>query len=172
MIPGSQRRMLFAPVLAIHAALIVWFTVDAATPPKPSRGEVLSTFDVAQATPPAPVTQRLPPVRPLAPLKLAWTKPTIDLPAIPIASLSDPVGMPNGSCDVTSIVQQALRDSPEARDAVAALPPEARSVANAVMLWDGSWIAGAAPRYGTVVRLTPAMCLNSSPARCAEVPVP
>src|SRR3977135_2307230 len=35
-----------------------------------------------------------------------------------------------------------------------------------------SVMAGAAPLYGTVVRLTLAMFLNSSPARCAEVPVP
>jgi len=48
------------------------------------------------------------------------------------------------------------------------------TVANITSIWPPirSVMAGAAPLYGTAVRLTFAISLNSSPARCAEVPTP
>ncbi len=42
-------------------------------------------------------------------------------------------------CEILDVVQASLQTSPAVRGAIAVIPSQARSVANAVMIWDGRW---------------------------------
>lgn len=46
---------------------------------------------------------------------------------------------PGSPCDLASAFARDLNGSPAARAALEAVPPATRSVANAIMLWDGGW---------------------------------
>ena len=52
-------------------------------------------------------------------------------------------------CNVTDDIRAALVASPLTRGALAVIPPDARTVANAVMLWDGGW-ASLPPQAGGI----------------------
>jgi len=49
------------------------------------------------------------------------------------------MGEPGAACDVTQQLALSFGSSPEVRQGIAAIPSSGRSVANAVMLWDGHW---------------------------------
>ncbi len=86
-----------------------------------------------------------------APLLLTNTAPLVEIsaPAPPPASASmatDIAATGGGDlaggarrCEIFDVIQHALQTSPAVRAAVAIIPPKARSVANAVMIWDGGW---------------------------------
>jgi len=57
--------------------------------------------------------------------------------AIAPAALGAPVG--GKACQILEALQSTLQTSEPVRRALALIPPRARSVANAVMLWDGRW---------------------------------
>lgn len=48
-------------------------------------------------------------------------------------------GEPNAPCNLTAMLAAAFAQSPALRQGLDELPAEARSVANAVNLWDGQW---------------------------------
>lgn len=45
------------------------------------------------------------------------------------------------ACDLTQWIQKALQADPQVQQALARIPRPARSIANAIMLWDGAWVA-------------------------------
>lgn len=51
-------------------------------------------------------------------------------------------GEPGAACNLTQQLAEAFSQSPEVQQGIAAIPASGRSVANAVMLWDGQWAAG------------------------------
>src|SRR6202045_1898741 len=87
-------------------------------------------------------------------------------PATPASATVGNVGNAGErSADVTAIARNWPASTSDAALA---------TVVNITWIWPPirSVMAGAAPLYGTAVRLTLAMSLNSSPARWAEVPTP
>ena len=50
-------------------------------------------------------------------------------------------GAPGTPCDLTATLASLFSQSLEVKQGLAGLPPSQRSVANAVMLWDGQWPA-------------------------------
>lgn len=75
----------------------------------------------------------------------------------------------SGECELAASVRQALEQNVEARTALARIPPPSRSVANAVMLWDGEWIAAervGGPAALGAVRKAIAEALDRSSAEC------
>jgi hypothetical protein len=59
-------------------------------------------------------------------------------PATPVANRAD-----LGACDVGGRLQAALREDVAVMDALNRLPADARSVANAVSIWNGAWVESA-----------------------------
>ncbi len=169
-LPTLQRRhLVLAPILAAHAALLGWIAADRlnATPARPEAA--LAVFDVLPTPTPAPSspTPMVPlPVSEIVPPPLV-TPPIVPLPvSLPPAAATALPAPVAGSCDLTDTVQAALRADPTARSALGEMPPQAHSVANAVMLWDGRWIDGgkALDRIRTIVLAT----LRAASADCRE----
>lgn len=78
-------------------------------------------------------------------------------------------GGAGGDCPLAASVRQVLEQNVEARTALARIPPPSRSVANAVMLWDGEWIAAervGGPAALSAVRKAIAEALDRSSAEC------
>ena len=70
-----------------------------------------------------------------------------------------------GGCDLARRMQQGLQDAPEVTDALARLPQEGRSVANALLLWDQGWVSGETPEIEPL--LEPARRVVSAVVRAA-----
>lgn len=56
--------------------------------------------------------------------------------AVSLASLT-PLG---GKCDLAGILQAYLQGDDKVATALATIPRPSRSVANAIMVWDGAWV--------------------------------
>jgi len=72
-----------------------------------------------------------------------------------VVSLTSGNANANGAdagCGLAESVRDALEQSVEARSALARIPRSSRSVANALMIWDGEWIA--AERLGGLAALS------------------
>jgi len=97
------------------------------------------------------MTQLPAPVTPL----VAWTPAEVVIPAEASApSFAIAPSLAAGTaCAVDGNVQVALRDSPAVATALGQVPVSSRSVADAVMLWDGRWAA--AERLGGEAALQP-----------------
>lgn len=71
-------------------------------------------------------------------------------------------------CQLGAWLQVALQADPQVQAALSLIPRPARSVANAVMLWDGAWVdapRGASAGVGAV-RLALITGIRSAPATC------
>lgn len=114
--------------------------------------------DAAPPTPPEPSSQAPPPPLPQTPLepdligkpRLPSTDPTrepTEIDPAAAAALQERIaqaGPPapaseESQCGVTERMQDALRNDPALREALARIPRQDRSVANAVSLWNGRW---------------------------------
>lgn len=154
-----------------HAALLLPLVLLQA--PSPPRGPdlgvvVVSLYDgpelassAAQsappaAPPPAPPFEPPPDVEPqfldveLAEADLAPPRdPLQDPVALSVAGASGAAGE---TCAVGAWLQPALQGDPEVLAALGEMPRSARSVADALMLWDGVWVA---PRPGAARAVAP-----------------
>ncbi len=168
---GRPRYLLLAAVTFAHLVLLLALLWARPAPPHPVPRAALQLMDLGPPEQPPAAT------RP-QPAKAEVTRPTpiVELPAEPpIAAVTEAAGAAQGDgagggCDLGGAVERALAANMEARAAVARIAPEARSVANAVVLWDGRWtdpalLGGAAVlepiRRGIVVALqtAPSDCL-------------
>lgn len=97
--------------------------------------------------PGAPLPEAPPP-----PLVLAAIAVDVAVPAIEIAG--DGPAAASGECRLATALQAALAGDGAVRRALAAVPAEDRSLANAVMVWDGHWAPatalGGTPRANPV----------------------
>lgn len=79
-----------------------------------------------------------------------------------------------GGCNLTGHLREALQRDAILLDGLAALPRDARSVANAVMVWDGAWVGAQAARGAPMAQhLRDAIVglLRSAPPVCREADV-
>lgn len=74
------------------------------------------------------------------------------------------------ACDMTQWLRQALQADPQVQDALAHIPRPARSVANAIMLWDRAWVGtGSAAASGVAtIRLALVAGIRAAPAACRD----
>lgn len=169
---SSRRSLLLSSVLSVHAALLVWIAADTVAPAAPAKAATLAVFDVAPLAPAVPRASSIPKPAPLPTTPPPVAPPVIAPPPPPIGPpLAAAVETGSGACDLTDSVQTALRDDSEARAALLALPPRARSVANAVMLWDGRWAAEDDPpatRAITRVRRVVGMVVAGASDECRQ----
>lgn len=110
-------------------------TLAKATPIVPPKDVLALVVDVLRGGPPPASTAAAPP--PPAPAAAPAVPPMAPLMGAPMAA-STAVGG-GKTCQIFEALQSVLQTSPAVRDALPRIPPQARSVANAVMLWDGRW---------------------------------
>ena len=113
----------------------------------------------APDTPPSPE----PPVSDPAPPP---DPPTQDLEALAAFQPSSAQGDPQAPCALTQALTQDIQTSPLAQQGLERLPRAARSVANAVQLWDGRWNADMAG--GPLLRGLIEREIAAAPPACAH----
>lgn len=138
-----QRGLLILAIAAIHVGLVSLLILSSRSigQAPPSR-IALAAFDIA-ATPPTPDAPAAP--APKAPVPSERLE--LMLPSLSELTVAPPVGGTGTGqgCAMGAKVMAAITADPLAMQALAELPPEARSEADAVMLWNGDWFGAAAP---------------------------
>ena len=134
-----------------------------------------------KSAPPAPVLSPALPITttPLPtsePMDLAALAPQFDSEPDPALtgdvvttwSLAPNAGAPGTNCPLVSSFRDALQLDLKTQAALAQIPRASRSVANAVMLWDGGWIVpeGSDPVRMTSVRLAIAEIISGFSEAC------
>lgn len=143
-----HRAPAFALAILLNMLLITaLLMLGQRTIARPADERSIATFDVAQEslskTEPARVT---PPVlKPPQPIVIPTPFPTIPRPlsdeVITLLAVQDRMAATGIACDLTAPLQTALQSSGEVQVALREIPSTQRSVANAIMLWDGAWTA-------------------------------
>lgn len=173
---------------AIHASLLI---VLLRHEPAPMRPAEVASIEVSldrgttslraaaprMATPPKATQPPPPPPPDIAP-QYVDTAPPPEPPARP---LDDPVALavstaanqaPAGGCALAGWLQQALQADPQVQAGLPQIPRASRSLANALMLWDGGWIDLPAGGTGVpAVRAALQAGVRAAPADCLNQPV-
>ena len=165
---SRSKHLVIVGSALVHAALLVLlFTAKPATPAGSDLatmsvslldGNTSSVAKTAPAPKPAPAPIQPPPapakleIEPVPPseiqpqfIDVSLPQPDPDdRPAVddPVAhSVAAAASAAAGqACDLTQWLQRALQADPQVQQALARIPRPARSVANAIMLWDGAWV--------------------------------
>lgn len=135
----AQRSGSIAGVLLFHAMIVGLFLAagrDAASPVPPSGPMML--IDVAVA---APELKGAPPPPPALPSKVALVAAPPSPPSL--APSPTATAMPGGGCATLASVTAAINSDESATTGVRTAPPELRSIAGAVVVWNTGWSEGA-----------------------------
>jgi hypothetical protein len=152
---GLRRRHALFPVIALgHILLLtlIWLIPRGPTS-APSMGGRLSVFEAKEQKQPSPkpaeperpraspVAQKSPVVPALAVPVVDPNLPASDTPAAPIfdSSAAEQAGF-GTTCDVAATLTAAFNNDAALRAQLDRIGPASRSVANAIMIWDGSWV--------------------------------
>lgn len=129
-----NRRLLLPGLLLAHAAALSPLLFGPVSPVEASPAAAITVIEVAGAVA-APVAVFEPTFTPVA---VDVDAPQFDIgeaaPTIPQMTVA------GTGCGLSDTVQTALRSSPGVQGALALMPADARSVADAALLWDGRWI--------------------------------
>ena len=175
------RGTLLLAIVAAHL-LILWLVLllTGFTGRAPARAKSLAVFDVSEVeTPDAPA-------KPAEQVRVSKVQPQVLVPTVlTIAAPPAAAGSGTGQgCGVAGLLAKGISASPEAMAAVAALPKAVRSDADAVMLWNGTWldtgqasVLSAVPVLSALTGQDPVSALKSvildtlaaAPADCREV---
>lgn len=167
-----RRHLLMPGILLVHVFLLALVLLTPSSPVvAPGFGASLSVFNVVAADrlPPAQV-QPEPPRTPLpAPIvDLQIETPLEASPPVFSAAAAEQAGF-GTSCELAELLGRAFADNPLLRAQLARIGPEARSVANAIMFWDGKWVEveGRAPEDAIgLLRRAIVEGVRSAPAEC------
>lgn len=124
----------------------------AASPPSISpvvTQTTMTAFDVSSPAPavPEPARAAVPmqkPAMPLQPDIVPQIEMVSSAPSALVVSMlaeADRAALQGGACDLSGPVQAALQASSDVAQGLPTIAASQRSVANAVMLWDGTWTA-------------------------------
>lgn len=166
--PRKQRAAVLATVFALHAGLIVLFlqqSVKSAPAVKPTSVAMIA-LDADR-----PAAAKPPP--PSLPAKHADTfKPVVEF-SLPADSESKSPAGASEVCSTLGVVLDALLLNAAAIAAIRNAPPETRSIADAIVVWNGGWspaaLAPDAPLF--IVRATIERGLSELADSCLDEPV-
>lgn len=139
----AQRGGLLLVIAALHVLAILWLATRSVVVLREAEA-VISLIDIA--APPGGTTGRAPPkppesaVEPVSPVIIARSPlpATSAAPAVASPSASGG-GLIPGGCALAQAVGDTVLADAAAMAELEALPPQARTQADAVMLWDGRW---------------------------------
>ncbi len=159
---GTRASGILLTVLVEAVLVVALLTVGPQTAAPAVATTSVAAFDVMVPAPPSVQPSRLavPTPAPITPPEPIIVPPPaiVTPPSEMVTSLLtelDRTSRSGGACDLSGPVQLALQTSPAVQDALSQIPTVQRSVANAVMLWDGSWNAASerlAPAALQVIR--------------------
>lgn len=184
-----RRRHLLVPViLLVHLLLIALLLLSpTAVSVEPASASPLAVFDV-QSPKQEPAAAE--PVPEPQPQELVMPQPRIEIeveiaaaPPQPVFDLAAAERAGFGTtCDVADTLARAFTENPLLKSQLQRVGPRSRSVANAIMFWDGNWVKvpGGPPedavetlRRGILegVRAAPPECLAQDVAGPRFIPV-
>lgn len=176
----SERVAALTAVILLHAAafLILLYHRWPVEPPPPRSGSL--TVLSLSAEPAAPVSR--PPPPPVMPAKIRELVLEAEAQKVSPETNSTAVGAPGPGCTTLELVRNAILADPIALESVLKAPPETRSIAEAVVLWNARWSesAGSAesplgPIRSAVERTLASLdqgCLDEAIAGPRLVPIP
>lgn len=136
------RSLLVAGIVAAHLVLIVWLGLQR-TSVAIGRSNAMSVIGLSPLADPKPPAQ---PVRDVQPSNKPH--PVIQLtplPSLALATLADAPAVAaigeDGGCALADQLRAAIMADPASLAELAALPAGVRTEADAVMLWNGQWMA-------------------------------
>jgi hypothetical protein len=157
--------MILTSVVAIHAALIALLLQQAAKVdrPVPATSIAMIAIDAER-----PAAAKPPPPSP--PAKVADTFVPVTELSIPDDSQSDAPAGASAACSTLDKVREGLLLDAVAVDAIRNAPPETRSIADAVVIWNVGWAPSALTRVDPlfVVRAAIERDLASVPDNCLD----
>ena len=160
-----RRRLLVPALLLSHAAVVAW--AIAGTQQKVTAVSPVAIAVTAIAATPLAV--------PVATPILTEARIEVEAPLIEIAATApEDVQPAPAGCAVGAAVQAALRSSASVKLALSRMPRDARSVADAVQLWNGQWADPAAlGGAGALdpIRAAVAAAVRAAPADCRDARV-
>ena len=138
----AQRIGVLLSVLALHAALlIVFLAISSAALPPIKKSGVLSLISIN-----ADVSAQRPPPPPKLPSKVLDQIKLLTEQALSFDPDSSALAAPSGACATLDVVMKAIVADPAAVAAVNNAPPETRSIAEAIVIWNAGWsYAASAP---------------------------
>lgn len=155
-------------VIAVHLVLGgIWLLQRVAVAPAPPSAMMLRAFAAPAVAPPlAPATAPLVASAPTEAIK----RHNAALPDVPMLAPTAAVAVP---CAPLDTLQAALAADSAARSAIAAVPLSARSVAEAIVVWNVGWseVAGTPTAPLAIVRDVVTRTLATMPAHCLAEPV-
>ncbi|WP_419816716.1 hypothetical protein [Glacieibacterium sp.] len=126
----TRRALLLPLLLAAHLAVLAVALRPAATAAERPGGSTITVAEIPSAVAPPVVAPAL--VETVVAVEVE--APLVDAPsAVPA------VGPARGDCALTDDIQSALRSDGATAAALSQVPAASRSVANALMIWDGRW---------------------------------
>jgi hypothetical protein len=166
-------------VIVLHGVVIALALFSRAEAPL-EQSPGLAAFDIATGQPRARVSHPSRPHRAVArspsnPIQL----PVIDLTSVEMvqSSLTEPLALDiqqasfatGASCDLTQVVQDALRRNAALKSLLPDIPDDRRSIANAIVVWNAGWMdPGAQPAQlaFAAIRQTITQTVQASSADC------
>jgi hypothetical protein len=144
-----RRHLLFPAIVAAELLLVTAFSLGAPASQPAPRERSIALFELTDTNPtlPAPEPELVETPQPLVvpPAKIKTVGP---IPAAPVFNAAAAVRAGFGTtCDVAYTLERGFGDDPLLSAQLARIGPESRSVANAIMVWDGRWVelGGGAP---------------------------
>lgn len=166
--PRQPRLVILATVFGAHMLLLALFLQQRNVAPRVAPPGAIGIITVA--TP--PVARNAPPPMPL-PTKI----PAVTVPLnVPVSNASlaptDATEGTAGTCALLGEMSQALLADSIVLDAIRRAPPETRSLADAVVVWNAGWVqaAGIDAPLGPV-RVLVEQALLASEDRCLDEPL-
>ena len=137
--PRLQRIGVLTSVVALHLILLAAFLATrGAAPPSVVKTGVLSLVAVS-----ADIPAQRPPPPPILPSKLVDEIKKLTAQALTMEPDSTALSAPSGQCATLDVVMKALVADPAVVAAVVQAPPETRSIAEAIVLWNAGWSSAA-----------------------------
>jgi hypothetical protein len=147
---------------------------DEITPPEEAQSD-MAAAPLAQPTPPpldlATLSEAMPVPDPTQEPQ-ALSRQAAGRPLTPIAASQTADSA--STCQMAALLQTALAEDITVTTALAQVPRKARSVANAIMLWDGAWVDPAAlggSRALTPIQAAITAIIRTAPADCHDLVV-
>lgn len=134
--PRLQRISVLTLVVSLHVAVIVLLILAGGSPPTIAAKAGTTSAIMVDADKPA---ERPPPPPPLPSKLVAEIKRLSEQPAAEIDPDSLALAATPGQCATLDSVSKAIIASPAAVAAALNAPPETRSVAEAIVMWNAQW---------------------------------
>ena len=167
--PKAQRIGVLATVVALHVALLLVFLASRseASPPIVKSG-AMSLIAIS-----ADVPAQRPPPPPQLPSKLVDEIRKLTAQAQTFEPDSTALPGPAGQCATLDLVSKAIVADPVAVAAVIDAPPETRSIAEAIVMWNAGWssAAGNADSPLGAARAVVEQSLSSVEDSCLDEPI-